>query len=454
MKLAIGLVLAAVAVASVSAGDPATLSSKTPVEEATKTTKATKSSKSTKTSETSGSGIGSLFDDGSGGVIGDESDLKLLTSIGITVPMIEAGSKFDLGLGPGPAVYPSDSGSWDWSWDSVEGSGSSHYDCDTVCPTDYEPVCGSDNVTYKNECAFTVAQCNATELAVANSGKCALGSASTAGSSTSKSCPDACTMEYSPVVDENGKEYPNECSMRLAKCKGETGEKKKIVDFTALDEPTIVKGTKEAEAPSTATKSSKSTKATKSEKTGTASDSGIGSLFEDGSDGIIGENESGSADPTLVKGTKETEAPSTATKSTKATKSEKTGTASDSGIGSLFEDGSDGIIGENESGSADPTLVKGTKEAEAPSTATKSSKSTKATKSEKTGTASDSGIGSLFEDGSDGIIGENESGSADPTLVKGAVDSLVNGTKTHAEEEQQSVSEKTLPAAKSTKVTV
>ncbi|KAE9127317.1 hypothetical protein PF010_g4955 [Phytophthora fragariae] len=309
MKLAIGLVLAAVAVASVSAGDPATLSSKTPVEEATKTTKATKSSKSTKTSETSGSGIGSLFDDGSGGVIGDESDLKLLT----------------------------DSGSWDWSWDSVEGSGSSHYDCDTVCPTDYEPVCGSDNVTYKNECAFTVAQCNATELAVANSGKCALGSASTAGSSTSKSCPDACTMEYSPVVDENGKEYPNECSMRLAKCKGETGEKKKIVDFTALDEPTIVKGTKEAEAPSTATKSSKSTKATKSEKTGTASDSGIGSLFEDGSDGIIG---------------------------------------------------------------------------------------------------------------------ENESGSADPTLVKGAVDSLVNGTKTHADEEQQSVSEKTLPAAKSTKVTV
>ncbi|KAE8979245.1 hypothetical protein PF011_g22925 [Phytophthora fragariae] len=309
MKLAIGLVLAAVAVASVSAGDPATLSSKTPVEEATKTTKATKSSKSTKTSETSGSGIGSLFDDGSGGVIGDESDLKLLT----------------------------DSGSWDWSWDSVEGSGSSHYDCDTVCPTDYEPVCGSDNVTYKNECAFTVAQCNATELAVANSGKCALGSASTAGSSTSKSCPDACTMEYSPVVDENGKEYPNECSMRLAKCKGETGEKKKIVDFTALDEPTIVKGMKEAEAPSTATKSSKSTKATKSEKTGTASDSGIGSLFEDGSDGIIG---------------------------------------------------------------------------------------------------------------------ENESGSADPTLVKGAVDSLVNGTKTHADEEQQSVSEKTLPAAKSTKVTV
>ncbi|KAE9073282.1 hypothetical protein PF002_g6592 [Phytophthora fragariae] len=287
MKLAIGLVLAAVAVASVSAGDPATLSSKTPVEEATKTTKATKSSKSTKTSETSGSGIGSLFDDGSGGVIGDESDLKLLT----------------------------DSGSWDWSWDSVEGSGSSHYDCDTVCPTDYEPVCGSDNVTYKNECAFTVAQCNATELAVANSGKCALGSASTAGSSTSKSCPDACTMEYSPVVDENGKEYPNECSMRLAKSRG-------------------------------------------------------------------------------------------------------------------------------------------MKEAEAPSTATKSSKSTKATKSEKTGTASDSGIGSLFEDGSDGIIGENESGSADPTLVKGAVDSLVNGTKTHADEEQQSVSEKTLPAAKSTKVTV
>ncbi|KAJ8575092.1 hypothetical protein ON010_g4121 [Phytophthora cinnamomi] len=341
MKLAIGIVLAAVAVASVRAGDPASLSSKTPVEEATKTTKATKSSKSTKTSETSGSDIGSLFDDGSNGVIGDESgadgpvDPKLLTSIGITVPMSEAGSKFDLGLGPGPEVYPNDSGSRDWSWDSVEGSGSHHYDCDTVCPTDYEPVCGSDNVTYKNECAFTVAQCNATELAVANSGECALGSASVSGdasaaaSSTGKSCPDACTMEYSPVVDANGKEYSNECVMRLAKCKGETGEQKRIVDFTALDEPAIVKGgTKETEAPSLATKSEKSekseksTKASKSEKTGTASGSGIGSLFEDGSDGVIGESESGSADPILVKGAKE-EHQSVAEKAPPASKTTK-----------------------------------------------------------------------------------------------------------------------------------
>ncbi|KAG7380624.1 hypothetical protein PHYPSEUDO_006965 [Phytophthora pseudosyringae] len=297
MKLAIGIVLAAVAVAAVSAGDPATLSTK---EEATKTTKATKSEK---TGTASGSGIGSLFEDGSSGVIGDESassgktDPKLLTSIGVTV---KAGSG-GLNLGPGPAVFPSDSGSWDWSWDSLEGSGS--YDCDTVCPTDYKPVCGSDNVTYKNDCAFTVAQCNATELAVANSGECALSStsssaeASSAGSSTEQSCPDACTMEYSPVTDENGVEYSNKCAMLQAKCK------KKIVDFAVLDEATIVKGTKETEAPAT-----KTTKSTKSEKTGTASSSGLGSLFEDGSDGVIG-SDSGSADPTLVKGAKETEAP-------------------------------------------------------------------------------------------------------------------------------------------------
>jgi len=56
-----------------------------------------------------------------------------------------------------------------------------------------------------------------------------------------------------------------------------------------------------------------------------------------------------------------------ATKTTKATKSEKTGTGSSSGIGSLFEDGSTGLIGdESASGSADPTLVKGVKETEAP----------------------------------------------------------------------------------------
>ncbi|KAG3115167.1 hypothetical protein PI124_g2995 [Phytophthora idaei] len=307
MKLAVGLVLAAVAVATISAGDPATLSTK---EEATKTTKATKSSKSEKTGTASSSGIGSLFEDGSNGAIGDESamtDPKLLTSIGITVPIGKDGSG-GLNLGPGPAVYPSDSGSWDWSWDSIEGSGSSHYDCDTVCSDDYDPVCGSDHVTYTNDCAFTVAQCNATELVVANSGECAK---SSTGSST-ESCPDACTMDYSPVTDENGVKYSNECAMRLAKCKGETGEKKKIVTFAVLDEPTFVK---EAPAPA-----SKTTKATKSEKTGTASSSGIGDLFEDGSDGVIG-GESGSADPTLVKGTKET--PAAADETVPASKTKK-----------------------------------------------------------------------------------------------------------------------------------
>ncbi|KAE9090134.1 hypothetical protein PF005_g19930 [Phytophthora fragariae] len=302
MKLAIGLVLAAVAVASVSAGDPATLSSKTPVEEATKTTKATKSSKSTKTSETSGSGIGSLFDDGSGGVIGDESDLKLLTSIGITVPMIEAGSKFDLGLGPGPAVYL-----------AIRARG-------TGAGTRWK------------------AQAAATTIAIRSARPTTSLFAAPTMSPTRMSVPSLLLSATRPSWPwQTQARVPERMLHAPRKIKGETGEKKKIVDFTALDEPTIVKGMKEAEAPSTATKSSKSTKATKSEKTGTASDSGIGSLFEDGSDGIIG---------------------------------------------------------------------------------------------------------------------ENESGSADPTLVKGAVDSLVNGTKTHADEEQQSVSEKTLPAAKSTKVTV
>ncbi|KAK1930542.1 hypothetical protein P3T76_013864 [Phytophthora citrophthora] len=409
MKLALRIVFAAIAVAAVTAGDPATLSTK---EEATKTTKATKSEK---TGTASSSGIGSLFEDGSQGTIGSQSaadatvDPKTLKSIGITVPLKDGSGGLD--LGPGPAVYPSNSGSWDWSWDLAEGSASS------------------------------------TE-------------ASTAGSSKDD-CPDACTMEYSPVTDENGKSYSNECAMRLAKCKGETGEKKKIVNFAVLDEPTVVKGIKEAETPAT-----KTTKSTKSEKTGTASGSGIGSLFEDGSNGIIGgDSESGSADPTLVKGDptlvkgdptlvkgdptlvkgiKEAETP--ATKTTKSTKSEKTGTASGSGIGSLFEDGSNGIIGgDSESGSADPTLVKGDptlvkgdptlvkgdptlvkgiKEAETPAT-----KTTKSTKSEKTGTASGSGIGSLFEDGSNGIIGgDSESGSADPTLVKGDP-TLVKGSK-------------------------
>ncbi|KAL3662493.1 hypothetical protein V7S43_012348 [Phytophthora oleae] len=110
------------------------------------------------------------------------------------------------------------------------------------------------------------------------------------------------------------------------------------------------------------------------------------------------DSESGSEDPILVKG---------------ATKG-KTPVVEDSDSGS--DDLSWLLDSDSDSGSDDAVLMKGGNK----TPATKSSKSPKASKSTKTGEAS-STIGSLYDDGSEGVIGdESESDEEDPTLVKGA----------------------------------
>ncbi|EGZ26432.1 Kazal-like serine protease inhibitor domain-containing protein [Phytophthora sojae] len=150
----------------------------------------------------------------------------------------------------------SDSGeSWDFSWDASDSADGSGAGCDQICPTDFDPVCGSDGVTYTNDCAFGIAQCRTPELNMTATGECAGGSfassvkGSNAGSAAA-ACPDACVDVYDPVSDESGKTYSNECYMRMAKCKN----------------------------------------------TGDNSDkAGIGSLFEDGSHGVIGSASSASS---------------------------------------------------------------------------------------------------------------------------------------------------------------
>ncbi|ETO70416.1 hypothetical protein F444_13083 [Phytophthora nicotianae P1976] len=53
---------------------------------------------------------------------------------------------------------------------------------DTVCSTEYKPICGTNNVTYENECEFEAAQCNVTEygelLYMQNDGECFLSGSS------------------------------------------------------------------------------------------------------------------------------------------------------------------------------------------------------------------------------------------------------------------------------------
>merc|ERR1711962_123252 len=93
-------------------------------------------------------------------------------------------------------------------------------ECPLMCDRMYAPVCGSNGVTYGNECMMTTDSCERDEeITKAHDGECD-------AEFISEKCSAMCTREFNPVCGKNGNEfkiYPNKCLLQFDSCSSNGG---------------------------------------------------------------------------------------------------------------------------------------------------------------------------------------------------------------------------------------
>jgi hypothetical protein len=80
------------------------------------------------------------------------------------------------------------------------------------CSHEYVPVCGSDRVTYSNACYLKAAKCESPDLTLVSEGECKQ------DESAPVLCAVFCTDVYEPVCGSDGVTYPNSCELINARC--------------------------------------------------------------------------------------------------------------------------------------------------------------------------------------------------------------------------------------------
>nr|CAA56043.1 PAPI I [Pacifastacus leniusculus] len=82
--------------------------------------------------------------------------------------------------------------------------------CPSICPLNYKPVCGSDLKTYGNSCQLNAAICRNPSLKKLYDGPCI--------DKPQPQCPSICPLDYNPVCGTDGKTYSNLCALRIEAC--------------------------------------------------------------------------------------------------------------------------------------------------------------------------------------------------------------------------------------------
>ena len=103
----------------------------------------------------------------------------------------------------------------------------------------------SNGITYGNKCMFNVVACENSRLQVASQGECQPTLVLEAVEAV-EDCPLSCTQEYEPICGTDGRTYRNDCTIKAEKCKNPTlglkmvakGKCENIFDVEAVEAET------------------------------------------------------------------------------------------------------------------------------------------------------------------------------------------------------------------------